>query len=90
MDRRDLLKYLLQTPLTLTIDYEKLLWIPGEKTIFIPSGRLTELQIVQAELERILPYARALFDMDDAFYSASSENIRIPLTLQPGKYARLH
>lgn len=37
MNRRDLLRYLLSTPLATVIDYEKLLWIPGEKTIFIPS-----------------------------------------------------
>lgn len=35
MNRRDLLKYLLATPLAATLDYEKLLWIPDEKKIFV-------------------------------------------------------
>lgn len=36
MDRRDFLKYMLSTPVAMTLDVEKLLWIPGEKTIFLP------------------------------------------------------
>jgi hypothetical protein len=34
MKRRDLLKYLLATPLATFIDYEKLLWVP-DKTIVV-------------------------------------------------------
>lgn len=37
MKRRDFLKYLLSTPAATIIDYEKLLWVPGEKKIFLPS-----------------------------------------------------
>ena len=36
MNRRDLLKYLLMTPAATFVDYEKLLWVPGEKKIFVP------------------------------------------------------
>jgi hypothetical protein len=36
MHRRDLLKYLLTTPLATFVDYEKLLWVP-DKRIFIPN-----------------------------------------------------
>jgi len=43
MHRRDLLKYLLMTPAATFIDYEKLLWVPGEKKIFVPSRRQLEL-----------------------------------------------
>ena len=34
MNRRDLIKYLLATPIASQLDVEKLLWIPGEKVIF--------------------------------------------------------
>lgn len=42
MKRRSFLKFLLATSLAAVIDYEKLLWIPGEKTIFIPSPKQVE------------------------------------------------
>src|SRR5258708_2049208 len=42
MHRRSFLHFLLATPLAAVIDYEKLLWIPGEKTIFIPSPKQVE------------------------------------------------
>jgi hypothetical protein len=43
MNRRDLLKYLLMTPAATFVDYEKLLWMPGEKKIFIPAGSTIQL-----------------------------------------------
>jgi hypothetical protein len=41
MTRRDLLNYLLATPLAATVDFEQLLWVP-EKTIFLPSPKQIE------------------------------------------------
>lgn len=38
MKRRDFLKLLLATAAAEYVDYEKLLWIPGEKKIFIPES----------------------------------------------------
>lgn len=36
MNRRTLLKYLLSTPLALTLDLEKLLWVPNKSIITVP------------------------------------------------------
>lgn len=36
MHRRDFLRFLLAAPIAATVDVEKLLWVPGEKTIFLP------------------------------------------------------
>ncbi len=42
MKRRDFLRILLAAPIAATVDVEKLLWIPGEKTIFLPSVEIFE------------------------------------------------
>lgn len=69
--RRDFLKLLLlAAPIAAHLDIDKLLWIPGEKTIFIPSGKsLSASDILALELERILPYTKDLFNGDDIFYA---------------------
>jgi hypothetical protein len=36
MHRRDFLKLLLSTPVAAQLDVEKMLWVPGERTIFLP------------------------------------------------------
>lgn len=51
MERRSFLKFLLATPLAAFVDYEKLLWIPGEKTIFIPSPVQQQVEIYNMILE---------------------------------------
>ena len=48
MHRRDLLKLLFATPAALVIDVEKLLWIPGEKKIFIPSNPFGEKEFLDS------------------------------------------
>ena len=76
MDRRDFLGLLA----AFTVDPEKLLWIPGEKKIFIPSGKKYSNyeDILAIELERLfLPHqwfipmrhkVIILFERDDTFY----------------------
>lgn len=61
-----------------TLDLDRLLWIPGEKKIFIPSNthRLTLSEIVAAEWARVLPHVRYLFDRDDTFYRKMLEKER--------------
>ena len=52
------------------LDVDKLLWIPGEKTIFLPPiKQLSNAEIIALELERIVPRLKVLFERDDAFYS---------------------
>ena len=99
MRRRDFLQILLGSAAASYIDYEKLLWIPGEKTIFIPAAQptfrfLTMQEIVALELERVAPHLRTMFERDDMFYKhitnrevsgIRNRGIRFPLTIRPGK-----
>lgn len=93
MNRRDFLKFLIATPIAAHLDIEKLLWIPGEKTIFLPSdGFISISEIVAMELERVIPQMRTLFERDDMFYKAldrkpiriNNRTMSIPLIIKPG------
>lgn len=89
MNRRSLLKLLSTGVIGHTLDIDRLLWVPGQRTIFLPSlHRLTTSEIVALEIERILPHLRVLFERDDTFYKLiethektkiSSRDMRIPL-----------
>lgn len=92
MDRRAFIRAILASSVAHTLDIDKLLWIPGQKTIFLPSiHRLTESQIIALEIERLTPRIRQLFERDDLFYRALSKqsivvgtgDIRIPLEIKP-------
>jgi len=94
MNRRAFLKFLASGAAGIaaydTLDLDKLLWVKGERTIFIPSGNpsISVAQIVAIEMERILPTLRNLFERDDIFYVnimkrgievSSTRQVRIPL-----------
>lgn len=94
LNRRAFIRAILASGVAHTLDLDKLLWIPGQKTIFLPSKtihRLTASQIIALEVERITPRIRELFERDDMFYRALAhrvtkvdcgiEPIRIPLNL---------
>ena len=95
MNRREWLKLILSGAAGLALDPEKLLWVPGQKTIFIPSGKiLTYSQIVSMEYARIIPHLNNLFERDDMFYKVikstkitniSLREMRIPLIIRPGE-----
>ena len=96
MNRRQLLKTLVAGLATTVIDPEKLLWVPGEKKIFILNGirRPTEAEILALEWERVIPQIRNLFERDSYFYSQiakrdvekiSDRSMRIPLIIKPGE-----
>ena len=95
MTRRQLLKFLLTTPLAATLDYEKMLWIPGQQVV-VPTvvSPLTTSQIVAMELERIIPQLKMIFERDDVFYKAikSRQSVEFdrtpifsPITYKPRK-----
>lgn len=79
MNRRDFLRSLLATGVVAyNLDIDKLLWVQGEKTIFLPSASqvkvfskhyITESQIIAAELERIAPLLPTLFERDSIFFN---------------------
>src|SRR5215510_12386188 len=50
------------------LDWDRLLWVPGEKRIFLPSKTISLSEIVAAEIARITPHIRTLFERDDMFY----------------------
>jgi hypothetical protein len=71
MNRRAFLRLLASGVVGHTLDIDRLLWVPGQKTIFLPTEHhtgLTTSQIVAIELERIMPHIRNLFERDDTFY----------------------
>ncbi len=57
------------------LDIERLLWIPGQKTIFLPSieTRFSMANIMSIELDKILPLIPNLFERDMRFYARISE-----------------
>jgi len=78
MRRREFLRAFLSGVAGYTLDVDRLLWIPGQKTIFLPSQQQTEYfniinkthaEIVALELERIVPYIKPLFERDSVFYA---------------------
>lgn len=64
--RRDVLRYLLTTPLAATLDYERLLWVPTTQ-IVVPAlrTRITLEEINRLTLAIILP------QVTDTFFAAS-------------------
>lgn len=74
MNRRELLKLLAMGVVGHTLDVDRLLWVPGEKTIFLPPVTgLTLSQVIAVEMERVIPRIRELFERDDIFYSRLSK-----------------
>jgi hypothetical protein len=82
MNRRELLKLISMGALGHALDVDKLLWIPGQKTIFLPPVRpgMDISQIVAIELERILPKVRDLFTRDTVFYEHILKELDAPDT----------
>jgi hypothetical protein len=68
MHRRSFLRFLLATPLASVVDYEKLLWVPGEKKIFIPPPK----QLI------INPGCRVIIE------EIKPLTMRVPLEMRPG------
>ncbi len=77
MNRRQLLKLLASGVVGLSsnvLDVDRLLWVPGAKTIFLPTDEAwlykpTDAQILAQEIARITPYLKGVFERDDYFYS---------------------
>jgi hypothetical protein len=94
MTRRQILRLLALGVGSLELDIDSLLWVPGKKTIFIPDvpKHVSMSQIVAAELERIVPHIRSIFERDDLFYEVlakeahimSERAMKVPLELKPG------
>lgn len=94
MNRRSLLKLIASGLVGTALDVDKLLWIPGQKKIFLPSAihTPTETQILAMELERLIPSLRSLFERDETFYrairssnqSVTGRAMRVPLVIRPG------
>jgi len=91
MQRREFLRLLAWSVPALNLDLDKLLWVPGQKKIFLPSPSLSIADIVACELMHILPYLQYAFEKDDDLYqtiknrktlSVIGPEIRIPLRMK--------
>jgi hypothetical protein len=91
--RREFLRLLALGVAGHTLDVDRLLWVPGRKTIFLPPVSpiqgISISAIVADEMARILPNIKQLFERDDTFYKAieksrypilSSRDMKIPLS----------
>ena len=97
MTRRDFFKLITSGIVAYELDIDKLLWVPGEKKIFIPPARLTTSQIIALELERVLPKFRDLFDRDLMFYAMLAKpnltvefkgsEMKLPLIVDPKRFS---
>lgn len=95
MDRRAFIKLLSAGAIGSTYDWDldKLLWLPGQKKIFIPN-KIRTAQIVAVELERIIPHIKRMFERDDVFYQVigngkvqiAGSNLNVPFQMKPGEY----
>jgi hypothetical protein len=99
MERRNFLRLIASGLIGSTVDVDKLLWVPGAKTIFIPSlikpAPFTSMgEIMRLEWENVLPGLSRLFERDDTFYRVidkykgeviATEEFRIPLIIKPGR-----
>jgi hypothetical protein len=68
MNRRELLRLLAMGVIGHTLDVDKLLWIPGQKKIFLPSPGVNVSEILATEWERVIPKVKELFEREDHFY----------------------
>lgn len=70
MDRRNFLRLLATGVIGHTLDVDKLLWVPGQKKIFIPSTKQLSIHdIIAIEFRRLEPRIRDLFERPDNFYT---------------------
>lgn len=76
MNRRDFLRLLSAGVIGYELDVDKLLWVPDQKTIFLPSSKqlLFYQDIINIETARMLPGIIKQFDRDDIFYQTMSKN----------------
>jgi hypothetical protein len=56
-------------------DLDRLLWVPGQKTIFIPPERklIFASEVAAIELERVYRVVKELFDKDNILYKVLSD-----------------
>ena len=99
MNRRSFLRLLVIGAIAETIDVERLLWIPGQKTIFLPKTihHPSYSEIVALELERMVPHIKVLFERDSIFYNLlekepcdiSTRPFSIPINVIPKTVMKL-
>lgn len=99
MNRRDFLKLIALGIASHELDIDKLLWVPGEKKIFLPPEGVSISDIVAVEMERMLPKIQHLFERDDYFYAVLTKQrkvilegseMRVPLEVKPGSKTTIH
>jgi hypothetical protein len=93
MNRRGLLKLLSLGVIGHMLDVDKLLWVPGQKTIFLPPPKIhfSYANIIALEMERAALHLSSLFERDDTFYRmikddkleiTTASGLRVPLSFK--------
>lgn len=70
IDRRSFLRLMLASAAAESVDFEKLLWIP-KPIVSVPS--MTETQIINVYMSKMIPQLNKLFERDDLFYRIISK-----------------
>lgn len=90
MERRAFLRLLAAGVIGHTLDIDKLLWVPGAKTFFIPSKpKIYARFLTASEMAYASDKLRLLFERDDMFYSyitkvdklSSIRNMKMPVRI---------
>jgi len=71
MNRRRFIQLVTSSAVSVyALDLDKLLWVPGEKTIFIPPPRklIYASEVVSVELDRVMKIVGSLFEKDNLLY----------------------
>lgn len=85
MNRRSLLKFLALGVIGHELDVDRLLWLPGQKTIFLPSTKiLVETKIVSTYFDFIVPHMKKLFEQK----GGKNEMVDGILRVTDGHYTR--
>lgn len=85
--RRDVLRYLLTTPLALTLDYERLLWVPSPRIVVPSLRRVTWQEINEITLAAFRPHIMDQFFTPSPLLEYLKEEGASPIggaPLQPG------
>lgn len=82
--RRAFLKLLAMGVIGHELDIDKLLWVPGEKTIFLPSPiyHPSYSEIIAIEWDKVRGKVMDIFERDDIFYKAIKARAEMEISIR--------
>jgi hypothetical protein len=100
VDRRSFIRSVLALATTSVLDVDKLLWVPGQKTIFIPTQRQVEVissrvmriplavnysAIIELEMRKVASKIPSLFEHDELLFQRLSNRKVYAASPRPSK-----